>query len=207
MMPLVYKRLNGDGTIIARVDSLTNTNAWAKAGVMIRESLDWGSRHASVFITPGNGVAFQRRLANNDAGQSTAQAGVTVPHWVKLTRSGNTLTAQHSADGVTWGDVVHATNPTSDTVVLSGTIYIGLVLTSHVSGVAGTPCSVGQIAGRARLWQMAEICWLGMCARPVCTSPSRIPGRAVTVTTPTRGYPPDGLAIWAIDLNAFRAAA
>jgi hypothetical protein len=155
----VYKRLTGDGSIIARVDSITNTNAWAKGGVMIRESLDWGSRHASVFMTPGQGVAFQRRLANNDAGLSTNQTDIVAPHWVKLTRTGDLLTAQHSDDGVTWGDVVHATNPTSDTVVMGGTVYIGLALTSHSAGVACTAEFSGiQTAGNVTgQWQMVEI--------------------------------------------------
>ena len=62
-----YKSLSGDGTIVARVDSIVNTNVWAKGGVMIRQSLDAGSTHAFMPITPGgsgagNGASFQRRL-------------------------------------------------------------------------------------------------------------------------------------------------
>jgi hypothetical protein len=155
----VFKRLTGDGSIVVRVDSLTNTNVWAKGGVMIRETLDPSSRHAMVVATPGSGVAFQRRLANNDVSIGTTQAGVTAPCWLKLTRAGNLLTAQHSADGVTWGDVVNATNPTSDTVVMGGTIYIGLALTSHAPNVACTAVfsgvkTTGNVTGQ---WQQAEI--------------------------------------------------
>ena len=36
----VYKQLSGNGSITVKVDSLINTNAWAKAGVMIRETLE-----------------------------------------------------------------------------------------------------------------------------------------------------------------------
>ena len=57
----VYQSLTGDGTIIARMASITNTNSWAKAGVMIRENLDANARHAMVVVTPRSGVAFQRR--------------------------------------------------------------------------------------------------------------------------------------------------
>ncbi|MCL5280517.1 MAG: LamG domain-containing protein [Planctomycetes bacterium] len=154
-----FKRLTGDGSIIARVDSITNTNVWAKGGVMIRETLDPGSRQAMVVVTPGSGVAFQRRLTNNDVSVSTAQTGVTAPHWVKLTRAGNLLTAQHSADGVTWSDVVNATSPTSDTVVMGGTIYIGVALTSHAANVACTAVfsnikTTGNVTGS---WQQAEV--------------------------------------------------
>jgi hypothetical protein len=155
----VFKRLTGDGSIVARVDSITNSNVWAKGGVMIRESLDPSSRHAMVVVTPGSGVAFQRRLINNDVSVGTTEAGIVAPHWVKLTRAGNLLTAQHSADGVTWSDVVNATNATSDTVVMGGTIYIGLALTSHAANVACTAVfseikTTGNVTGA---WQQAEI--------------------------------------------------
>jgi len=155
----VYKRLTGDGTIIARVDSVVNTNVWAKAGVMMRESLDWASRHASVFVTPGQGVAFQRRLTNNAAGVSINQTGVQAPLWVKLTRTGDLLTAQHSADGKTWVDVTSASGPSSDTVILGPTVYIGLALTSHSAGVATTAefsgiATTGSVSGQ---WQVADI--------------------------------------------------
>ncbi|MHC4207610.1 MAG: hypothetical protein ACYSTT_23390, partial [Planctomycetota bacterium] len=56
-----YKTLTGVGSIQAQVISIDNTNGWAKAGVMIRESLDPGSVHASMVVTPENGVSFQRR--------------------------------------------------------------------------------------------------------------------------------------------------
>ena len=48
----VYKQLTGDGSIIARVDSVANTNPWAKAGVMIRATLDAGSAYAFLLMAP-----------------------------------------------------------------------------------------------------------------------------------------------------------
>ncbi|HAL71006.1 MAG TPA: hypothetical protein DCP71_04450, partial [Verrucomicrobiales bacterium] len=62
--------LNGDGEIRARVRSFGNTNAWAKAGVMIRENLTAGSRHATMFITPpaaNNGFGLVARITANGA--------------------------------------------------------------------------------------------------------------------------------------------
>ncbi|HUT47528.1 MAG TPA: hypothetical protein VMX36_14700, partial [Sedimentisphaerales bacterium] len=49
-----YKMLTGAGSIIARVESVEQTDIWAKAGVMIRETLDAGSKFAAVYITPTN---------------------------------------------------------------------------------------------------------------------------------------------------------
>ncbi len=154
-----FKRLTGDGSILVRVDSVLNANASAKAGVMIRETLDPGSRHATVVVTPGSGVAFQRRLINNDVSVGTTQAGLTAPRWVKLTRTGSLLTAQHSADGVTWTDLTATGAATSDTVVMGGTMYIGLAVTSNAAGVSCTAVfsgvkTTGNVTGA---WQQAEI--------------------------------------------------
>src|SRR5215831_13547745 len=84
-----FQVLSGDGTIIARVVSQSPTDPWAKAGVMIRETLAANSRHAFMALTSGNGVAFQRRLATGGNSTGTTVAGPAAPYWVKLTRSGN----------------------------------------------------------------------------------------------------------------------
>jgi len=62
-----YKELSGAGTIIAKVESVENTHEWAKAGVMIRDTLDADSRHAMMVVTPAQGVSFQRRSLRRDS--------------------------------------------------------------------------------------------------------------------------------------------
>jgi len=100
---LAYKKLTGAGSVVAQVLSVTNTDVWAKAAVMIRESLDPGSKHALVCVTPGAGVAFEGRTVADDVSFSFSEAGIAAPHWVKLERSDvGEFTATHSADGVTW---------------------------------------------------------------------------------------------------------
>jgi len=99
---------------------------WAKAGVMIRETLDANSPHAMVAVTPGNGVAFQYRGMPGDVSANVNQGGITAPHWLKLSRSGNTFTAQHSTDGSDW-----ETLGLPQTVVMAPNVYVGLALTSH----------------------------------------------------------------------------
>jgi len=124
-----YKTLNGTGSIVAKVNSVSNTNAWAKAGVMIRETLDAGSKHAFVCVTPGNGVAFQRRTDTDAISSSTNQTGLTAPHWVKLERdaAGN-FTVSHSANGTAWEPVE---NSIPMNIPMDSNVYIGLALTSH----------------------------------------------------------------------------
>jgi type II secretory pathway pseudopilin PulG len=128
----VYQSLNGDGQIVARVVSMTNTDPWAKAGVMIRETLTGGSKHAMMVVTPGSGNAFQRRLSTDGVSTHTAGSAVTAPYWVKLIRSGNTFTGFESSNGSTW------TRVDSDTVTMSSSVYIGPAVTSHNDGVLCT---------------------------------------------------------------------
>ena len=59
-----YQSLTGDGEIIARITSQTNTDGWAKAGPMIRQSLSPSSPHAMIQMTGGNGVQFQYRVSD-----------------------------------------------------------------------------------------------------------------------------------------------
>jgi hypothetical protein len=125
----VYQPLNGNGTIIARVVSITNTNSWAKAGVMIRENLDANARHAMVVVTSQNGVSFQRRLTTNANSSLTAGASAKAPYWVKLVRTRNLFNAYQSADGIKWIAISK-----SVTINMATSVYIGLAVTSHDNG-------------------------------------------------------------------------
>ena len=154
----VYKQLNGDGSILVRVDSLVYSDYWAKAGVMIRETLEPGSRHASVILTPSNIVQLVRRKATlNDSTENRA-GNIELPHWVKLTRTGDTFKAEHSVDGVTWVSIGPDPALSSDTVAMLPSVYIGLCVTSHNVGVPTVAEFSGvQTTGAFGQWQVAEI--------------------------------------------------
>jgi len=124
-----YKTLTGPGNIVARVESVQNTNAWAKAGVMIRNTLDPESTHAFACVTPGSGVSSQSRPDAGGVSIDTTQSGITAPHWVKLERdlSGN-FTVSHSANGSAW-EPVQGALPTN--IQMNSNVYIGLALTAH----------------------------------------------------------------------------
>ena len=111
--------------IVARVASVEYVHAWTKAAVMIREQLTAQSSHAMMLVSPGKGLAFQRRRVTGGESTNTSGGAGTAPAWVKLERRGNTITAFRSADGVTW------TLVGSDTFTMPGTVYVGLALTSH----------------------------------------------------------------------------
>jgi hypothetical protein len=117
----------------------TNISAWVKAGVMIRESLTAGSPHALMAVTPGKGLAFQRRAVANDISTHTPGAFATAPRWVKLQRSGNLFSAYESVDGTSW------TLVGTDTVVMGTNLYVGLAVTSHSASAAAT-CTFDSVA-------------------------------------------------------------
>jgi len=129
-----FKTLTGVGSIQARVLSVENTDPWAKAGVMIRETLDAGSKFAAVYITPENGCRFQARMdANTDATSDTSvataeQTAITAPYWIKLERdiAGN-FSGYYSANGSTWTPM----SWNSQNISMGSNVYIGLALTSH----------------------------------------------------------------------------
>jgi regulation of enolase protein 1 (concanavalin A-like superfamily) len=127
-----YRTMTGDGTIVARVQSLEYVDRWTKAGVMIRASLAAGSRHAMMVASPGKGFAFQRRVGDNTESVHTAGPLAAAPGWVKLQRTGNIIEASVSFDGATWESVGF------ETIALPQTVYVGLPLTSHYDGLVAT---------------------------------------------------------------------
>ena len=109
------------------------SNAWAKGGVMIRESLDPGSKHAMTVVTggAGGGGAFQWRRTTNGVSYSShnPQPPVSPPHWVKIERIGNNFSAYLSPDGVNWTQ-----QGQTQTIYMNSEVYIGMCVTSHASG-------------------------------------------------------------------------
>jgi len=157
-----YKTLTGDGSITARIESIQDTHEWAKAAVMIRLGLMPLALQVHMAASPRNRVEWMYRPA---AGATTTDISTDVdstplPHWVRLKRQGNTFIGEHSADGINWVSITEG-DPASSSVDLQmpNTVHIGLVVTSHMSGV---PClaefsevsTEGNVTGQ---WQLADI--------------------------------------------------
>ncbi|WP_214327484.1 ABC transporter permease subunit [Nonomuraea sediminis] len=133
----VHRQLAGDGTITARVNSMTGKirkpdvkpgarnevaglTPWAKAGVMIKQSARPGSAYAAVMVTAQHGVRMQHNFTHDVAGRPGG-----VARWLRMTRAGDTITGFESADGANWTKV--------DTVRLAElpqTVEIGLFAAS-----------------------------------------------------------------------------
>jgi regulation of enolase protein 1 (concanavalin A-like superfamily) len=127
-----YLPMSGDGSMTARVTTVSSTAAWVKAGVMIRETLDPSSTQALMLVSYSKGLAFQRRDVTGGTSVNTAGAAVTAPYWVKLERIGTTFNAYSSPDGSVW------TLVGTDTIAMTDTVYVGLAVSSHVTGTLAT---------------------------------------------------------------------
>jgi hypothetical protein len=129
----IWQSLATDGGVSAHITSQTNTDPWAKAGVMLRATNNPGSPYYAVFITPGNGVAVQYRTAQGGTSTQVLATG-TVPLYLAVGRSGTTFTAYTSTDGSTWTPVPNS----AVTLNMTGTLLAGLAVTSHSWTVAST---------------------------------------------------------------------
>lgn len=125
-----YMPASGDCDITVRVATVSNTNANAKAGVMIRETLATNSKAAAVVVTPGSGVAFNYRSTTGGSISSTVSSKLVAPYWVRIVRSGNTFTAYRSANGTTW------TSMKAVTISMATNVYIGMPVCATTSSTA-----------------------------------------------------------------------
>jgi hypothetical protein len=126
--------LQGDGAITVRVDSMEDLPTVSKAGIMIRDALAPTSPHVSVFVRPMGVVEFQWRRAERGEAQ-TREVHIQdfeFPHWIRLTRKGNSFVGKHSHDGVHWQEVLTREPNESGPVeiAMSETAQIGLAVAS-----------------------------------------------------------------------------
>jgi len=196
-----YKMLNGPGSIVAKVQSVDNTNVWAKAGVMIRETLNPDSAHAMMTVTPGSGVSFQRRPGTGQTSLDTTTAGITSPYWVKIERSiSGIFTASHSANGSTW------TVQGTETIPMGSNVYIGLALTSHdvaltCKAVFSNITATGSVSGQ---WANQDIGIASNDAEPLYVAVSNSAGNpAVVVHNDPAAATIDTWTEWVIPLQTF----
>ena len=93
-----------------------------------------GAAYMGVFVTAGSGVTLQTRAVSG--GTTVVTAGPTdaaAPYWVKMVRSGNSLSAFYSSDGQTWTQI-----GTTITINLGSSAMIGLASTSKSTTLLST---------------------------------------------------------------------
>ncbi|WP_049557391.1 hypothetical protein [Nonomuraea sp. SBT364] len=135
----VHLPLRGDGSITVRVNSMTGRIKeppppgtgggpppvpglvpWAKAGVLVKDGIREGSQYAAIMVTARHGVRMQHDFTEDTAGSAGG-----FPRWLRLTRTGDTLTGSESADGKQWSEV-----GTAHLTGLPYTVNVGLFAAS-----------------------------------------------------------------------------
>jgi hypothetical protein len=199
-----YKMLTGPGSIIAKVESLQRTNVWAKAGVMIRETLESGSKHAFACVTPGSGVAFQNRPETGGETLNTNMGDFTAPYWIKLERDkGGNFIGYYSEDGSSWQLINEG--PTTN-IPMTSNVYIGLALTSHdatltCEAVFSNVTMTGNVSGQ---WANRDIGITSNDAEPLYVAVSNTAGQpAVVVHDDANASQISTWTEWVIPLQAF----
>jgi hypothetical protein len=128
----VYQPLTGDGQIVARVAGVQNTNMFAKAGVMLRETTAAGAAHVILDVRPDGSIEFMTRLTTGGATTYIGGATQAPPAWLKLVRTGTTVTGSVSPNGTAW------TTVGSTSVTMASTALAGLIVTSHDTSQTNT---------------------------------------------------------------------
>jgi hypothetical protein len=123
----MYKLTSGDKTFIAKIESQSNTEGWAKAGIMFRSSLAANAKHASLLATPANGThCTWRPDGTNTVTSRTSNSTVKAPYWLRIQKVGKVFTASWSYNGTSWTQV--GVPQTIDS--FGSTFYVGIAVSS-----------------------------------------------------------------------------
>jgi len=135
-----YQTNTTDKTIIAHVDSIQNTNSWAKSGLMFRNSAIAGAAFVAVYENPANLVEMQWR--DSDGAQAAWLGNqMTSPssaNWLELVKTGSTFSAYYA----TTTSVPAATDwiliATHTSTFTNPTYLGGISVTAHNNGLLNT---------------------------------------------------------------------
>lgn len=160
----VHQPVTGDTTLTVRIASLTpprdervarmgsdqmtkleDSSPFSQpaAGIMIKDGTQRGSSYASVMLTAAQGVHMQWDFDADRKGSAS-----TGTRWLRLVRSGTTITGYESADGAAWQKIGTATPKN-----LPSTVEIGFYVSSPnavYTSRGGGGSSVGERPTSAR---------------------------------------------------------
>jgi ABC-type transport system involved in multi-copper enzyme maturation permease subunit len=146
----VHRTLTGNGSITAELTSFSGRygsgaagspaqgpplqyrglQPWSKAGIVIKASTKPGSPYAAMLLTGSHGVRMQYNYTHDTAGLPGGVSAAS-PRWLRLVRSGGTITGYDSADGSHWSKV-----GTAHLAGLPATVQVGMLATSPQHMVA-----------------------------------------------------------------------
>jgi hypothetical protein len=197
-----YKTLTGQGSIIAKLESLTDTDSWAKAGVMVRETLSPDSKHAMMIVSSSQGVSYQRRIETGGDSSDDTTGDINAPYWVKIERdlAGN-FSAYSSANGTSWQK-----QGVSESIQMGANVHIGLAVTAHnasetCEAVFTNVTTTGNVTGQ---WANQDIGIVSNDTEPLYVALSNKTGTpAVVVHEDPAASNIDAWTEWIIPLQTF----
>lgn len=130
-MGFIFRTMPEESSVRVRLDSITATFDWAKAGLMVRSSLRADAANVFVGCTAGKGVVFQVRPTEGAATQSVQGQRLFPPIWLGLSRKGDAIEASYSPNGQEW-TVIGSTQ-----LELGPDAVIGLAHSAHQSSTLG----------------------------------------------------------------------
>jgi regulation of enolase protein 1 (concanavalin A-like superfamily) len=150
-----YQEVSGDVDFRVRVSSLQMVDPGAKAGLMIRGSLAPDAEHAFIFVSAGQGLAFQRRTRDTREVVRVDGPAAQAPVWLRLVRQGNVFSAYSSSTGGEW------TLVSSTRINMDPGGYIGLAVTSNkameTAAASFTSLSSGFSSSLPASWTAGDI--------------------------------------------------
>lgn len=157
----------GTVTMVARVSNImkmrhTTDLLGTKAGLMIRGSLEKGSKMAQLTLSPKYGVVFQWRLEEDERGKSSevvdlieqaAAGGAPAPteSWLMLKRYSNMFSAYKSEDGSSWEPVGQPIQ-----IDMADKAYVGQAISSYSSELAEAEISSYEVHDSAVIAEAAH---------------------------------------------------
>ncbi len=191
-----YEMKTNDFDVVVRVTGESYTSTWSKAGLMVRETLDAGSRDYNIITSPTPGINDIE--ANARAGTGAATGGwetngyhrpaPTYPNtWVRLKRASGIVSAYNSTDGVNW-NLQAIQNPATngDMTPLPSVVYVGLCTTAHNNDPGGTDPSMLQYVNTAN-YDNYNSSYVYVPGAPVLTA-SVVAGQLHITWTPVVGH-------------------
>ena len=134
----ISRSLAGNGAISAQVTSQQNTDPWAKAGVMFRDSAAANAQFVAVELTPGNGLQMQARTAAGASAVEVGSAAVSGTVWVRLVKTGSTFIGYYSTAA--------ASNGTFNWIELGSIQTLNFTDSSFMVGLAASSHNTGSVS-------------------------------------------------------------